>query len=762
MRTHNFARSMVAIFASATFSIQSFAQVDSSPNTDSTQRTTTGSQDNPLGALFQGLGNIIRSIVSPKATEAQRLLDEGKPEDAASLIEKEPTLAKGPESAELRAKVSKALDEKQAPALKLSSTSLKELLAKEIVPSGWSEMREAMRQSGETIAAYQKYNFLRSSAAQSPIYGEVVALRTQAAAKLISHGPTALLSSLSDPPTADLSNYPITLGKNLLLQKAGPALREKLSALERPRLTQFWKEYGADLAADDKKWFAELFMGKALQEKTGSDGGFKEVSTTLREAKDLGIPAPEQGASGVAVLNFEPAKSSNREFLIKLDADLSVQIEEMTSAPGERLGPVAARYVVAIKQKLIRVTRKVPEKEEVSSRYESGTTQVPNPAYQQARVNYASAESDYTRQRIQSSTTPTYGLLGALAKGLGDGVSAALRNKAAENLANTPQTLSEPTYTDYKVTVSKVDSTREAQLDIFVVDRTNNRFTRFTQPMQESKRFELAYNVHDKDAGGHRTSSRYSKEEDITKYEQLPMQVKLSALFESVASPPPTLIAKTYPTEVTLVSDMNSIGDDSESATLVALRGSEKSASLEQLKEDPRMHSVVVVKSPKGALGAGFYVGPDLIITDAHVVEGSKFAEIKMFGGRESFGKVLKADVAMDLALIKVNDKGTPVRFIDEQVSVGSTVEAIGHPRSLEFSLTRGVVSAIRKRAALGGKEVVLVQTDAAISPGNSGGPLFLKDRVLGINTLKFTGRGAEGLGFAVHAAEIQRFIATE
>jgi len=71
-------------------------------------------------------------------------------------------------------------------------------------------------------------------------------------------------------------------------------------------------------------------------------------------------------------------------------------------------------------------------------------------------------------------------------------------------------------------------------------------------------------------------------------------------------------------------------------------------------------------------------------------------------------------------------------------------------------------VSGVRKRAVLGGKDVVSIQTDAAISPGNSGGKLYFVERVLGINTLKFTGRGAEGLGFAVHAAEIQRFIATD
>jgi serine protease Do len=76
--------------------------------------------------------------------------------------------------------------------------------------------------------------------------------------------------------------------------------------------------------------------------------------------------------------------------------------------------------------------------------------------------------------------------------------------------------------------------------------------------------------------------------------------------------------------------------------------------------------------------------------------------------------------------------------------------------------MTRGIVSAVRKMTnplVPGSREMLVIQTDAAISPGNSGGPLFIGNQVVGINTQKLVRRGVEGVGFAIHYAEALRFI---
>ena len=93
---------------------------------------------------------------------------------------------------------------------------------------------------------------------------------------------------------------------------------------------------------------------------------------------------------------------------------------------------------------------------------------------------------------------------------------------------------------------------------------------------------------------------------------------------------------------------------------------------------------------------------------------------------------------------------------------MGETVIAVGHPKGLEFSVTRGIISALREidsTTAPGGKKILFVQTDAAINPGNSGGPLYLKDSVIGVNTQKLAAVNVQGLGFAVHYSEVLTFL---
>ena len=90
-------------------------------------------------------------------------------------------------------------------------------------------------------------------------------------------------------------------------------------------------------------------------------------------------------------------------------------------------------------------------------------------------------------------------------------------------------------------------------------------------------------------------------------------------------------------------------------------------------------------------------------------------------------------------------------------------VEALGHPKGRKFSLTKGWISAIRKESsvysATGTPDVLFIQTDAAINKGNSGGPLFLGNKVVGVNTQGLNKEDTEGMNFAVHFSEAQKFL---
>ena len=178
--------------------------------------------------------------------------------------------------------------------------------------------------------------------------------------------------------------------------------------------------------------------------------------------------------------------------------------------------------------------------------------------------------------------------------------------------------------------------------------------------------------------------------------------------------------------------------------------------------KDERFESVVIVKTGSG-LGTGFYVSNDEILTNYHVIEGALSISIIDQNKKRSSAVVIKKDLKRDLALLKTNLKGKPVSFYSGQLKQGEMVEALGHPKGRKFSLTKGWISAIRNWRstydATGSGEVLFIQTDAAINKGNSGGPLFYKNHVVGVNTQKMVDTDIEGMNFAVHFSEVQNFL---
>ncbi len=159
-------------------------------------------------------------------------------------------------------------------------------------------------------------------------------------------------------------------------------------------------------------------------------------------------------------------------------------------------------------------------------------------------------------------------------------------------------------------------------------------------------------------------------------------------------------------------------------------------------------------RAPFRGQGSGFVVGSDgTILTNAHVVRDAKEVNVKLSDRREFRAKVLGSDPATDVAVLKIDaGKLSPVAIGDpQQVQVGDYVLAIGAPFGFEQTATQGIVSA-KGRSLPGDSFVPFIQTDAAVNPGNSGGPLFdANGRVIGINAQIYSQNGGfQGLAFAI------------
>ena len=159
-------------------------------------------------------------------------------------------------------------------------------------------------------------------------------------------------------------------------------------------------------------------------------------------------------------------------------------------------------------------------------------------------------------------------------------------------------------------------------------------------------------------------------------------------------------------------------------------------------------------QQPFRGQGSGFIVSADgLILTNAHVVREAKEVTVKLSDRREYSAKVLGADPATDVAVLRIDAKDLPtVRLGDpKQLQVGDPVLAIGSPFGFEQTATQGIVSA-KGRSLPGDAVVPFIQTDAAVNPGNSGGPLFDgSGAVVGINAQIYSRSGGyQGVAFAI------------
>ena len=176
-------------------------------------------------------------------------------------------------------------------------------------------------------------------------------------------------------------------------------------------------------------------------------------------------------------------------------------------------------------------------------------------------------------------------------------------------------------------------------------------------------------------------------------------------------------------------------------------------------KNDPffqffKRFQIPVPRTPEHGIGSGFIISPDgYILTNAHVVNGATEVDVKLTDRREFKAKVVGTDTRTDIALLKIGaDKLPTLRIGDpSKVKVGQWVVAMGSPFGFDNSVTAGIVSA-KSRTLPDSGYVPFIQTDVAVNPGNSGGPLFdLNGEVIGINSQIFSRTGGYmGLSFAI------------
>jgi len=208
-----------------------------------------------------------------------------------------------------------------------------------------------------------------------------------------------------------------------------------------------------------------------------------------------------------------------------------------------------------------------------------------------------------------------------------------------------------------------------------------------------------------------------------------------------------TNLQKSVTTQQTLAETQEDL--EAQLSTLKAEASADFSGIIEEA-----VTSVVSIKTDV-AQGSGFIITEDgYVVTNAHVLEDATYANAITYDNSVKPMSLIGFNSEIDIALLKISGTYSPLSFGDSSdLRVGEKVIAIGNPHGLSFSVTEGIISGVDRR--ISGYSGRYIQTDAALNPGNSGGPLIdSQSDVIGINNFKLSG---DNLGFALESNFIKQ-----
>jgi S1-C subfamily serine protease len=385
-------------------------------------------------------------------------------------------------------------------------------------------------------------------------------------------------------------------------------------------------------------------------------------------------------------------------------------------------------------------------REKRQSSFISGRQVTPNPDYldlqrrhSELNLEYQNCLADY---RIQSLRNP-YALNLCI-------IAVPNLNTLSRALSSTSPTITQTLTTPYEYDIDTLEISVKSRYAVIIPSFQQKQS--FHKIFEETRKrtFVFARNLHQNDETVKKSS--FASESEVKDFINISPAFDSEALLNSLNKK--ELIAGIEPLMREVSSRIEKRSEPSAASRVDS--GQAASSAIEMA-----LSKSIVVVNARGTLGTGFYVRPRYILTNEHVVENQSTVEIELKDGAKLTGVVVATDQILDLALIVVAQNGVALELSKIRPKPGQEVYALGHPRGLKFSLTRGIISAVRgmRIGPANAATAEFIQTDVAINPGNSGGPLLLDGRVVGINTFKIGGRDTQGLGFALASSEVLRWL---
>ena len=564
--------------------------------------------------------------------------------------------------------------------------------------------------------------------------------------------------------------YPVDINLTELFTDSADRIQSDIEARDVASIKNFRVRYGSDLPMGLKLKLTDIYFEKTYSSLIAKNQGrIGALLKAIELSSDAGFKIDNVDTARIKAVDItsKTLLSANQiEFPIQLKPDLPITVETLDLDKAITADAGAdTEILVLIDIAAAKVNREIHAYEPVSSEHQVGTESYQNPSYTTAQNSLMQAQmtlqaANMSQMRADSTYCTGYGCLGkALAQ-----IAAAVEISEAQDvlksamseMQSTPMMLERPVYASYNFRKASIDASKLAVVNYYIINKNAGKYVKGTFDAKQEQSFAVPYNMKLTDRYKSRHLSGLDSEKDIERFEEKPFSISLTRILQEYneTKEPLTNLVSLPDLRTRILRDKNIV-----LARFLADRITASNTSMHaELSK-----SVVVVHNLNGSLGSGFYVNDDVVLTNYHVVEDSSFVEMTLKDGTETFGKIIAKDVRLDLALIRTQHRGTPVKFNHgNDIEIGATTFAIGHPRGLEFSVTRGIVSAIRSHKNVifnQGKNVYFIQTDTPLNSGNSGGPLFLDGQVIGVNDFVISKKIAEGLNFAIHVKEVLKFL---
>lgn len=633
--------------------------------------------------------------------------------------------------------------------------------------SEWISIQNELKKARGTLALYPDSAFLKDPAYRLAEIDQLSNRVSSLQNGLKNNAAAAFAAYDHFGQQSFFKAYPIKLDEKAVLGKSYAVLEGPIDSASKEGLEQFIKNYppkeGLSIELFDRasRAYREQLVRQARLSNKPQLARLIGVAQGLKAAGFKNVDGGNLRVALVDTTSEQLARDGLLEFKPSIREDIPLTIVKM-NLKDALTDPDGPRYVIVVDTLTANAKRKVLEKKTKESTFLNGHRTVANPRYQDAVAGVGQALSEYNNARYnQSRVASSYcDGLGCLGQALAIGIAAGNSGTAADNLQtardrlkNMPRTLEEPIYDPYNYLITKLAVQKHLDIQYFVIDRDAK--TIFKSRFQDAtdKTFNVAYRVHPKDPVRRIIKNKHAAEEEVSEWEEAPMPLKLSLVVDDFLQNSGNTIP--LPDYVSLKRSLERVrekyADNNTSNTDRA-----------EVEFDKRFSQVVKVFPLSGGVGTGFYVTSSLIMTNAHVVGNSKFIDIEHFNKEKTSGKVVALDERRDLALIKVQTYRKPLLFFsDKRIRIGQTIEVIGHPLENFYTLSRGIISSVRSfvKSDIERTPVLHLQIDAATSPGNSGGPVLINDKVVGIQTAGNNQEGAENLNYSVHYSEALDFI---